>query len=49
MFRKLIVATILTFAFAFTLSVAKSEGDTEPWKIQKTLASKKYVALTHEF
>ena len=47
--RKLIVARILTFAFALTLSVAKSEGDTEPWKIQKTLASKKYVDLTHEF
>lgn len=47
--RKLIVATILTFVFALTLSVAKSEGDTKPWKIQKTLASKKYVDLTHEF
>jgi len=34
--RKLIVATILTFAFALTLSVAKGEGDTETWKIQKS-------------
>src|SRR5439155_16901024 len=42
-------ATILTFAFALTLSVAKSEGATAPWKIQKTLASKKYVDLTHAF
>jgi len=47
--RKLIVITILTFAFALTLSVAESKDDTELWKIQKTLASKKYVDLTHEF
>jgi len=32
-----------------TLSVAKSEGHTALWEIQKTLASKKYVDLTHEF
>ena len=47
--RKLIVTTILTLAFAPTFSVAKSEDDTSLWKIQKTLASKKYVDLTHEF
>ena len=47
--RNLIVATILTFASALTLSVAKSKDDTELWKIQKTLASKKYVDLTHDF
>jgi kynurenine formamidase len=47
--RKLIVVMILTFVFALTLSVTKSEGDTALWKIQRTLASKKYVDLTHEF
>ena len=46
---KLNVATIVTLVFALTLSVAKSEGDTALWEIQKTLASKKYVDLTHEF
>jgi len=44
--RKLIVATILTFAFALTLSVAKSEGDTEPGKIQKTLASRNMARIS---
>jgi Predicted metal-dependent hydrolase len=47
--RKLVAVTILTFAFALTLSAAESKDDTELWKIQKTLASKKYVDLTHEF
>ena len=47
--RKLVVVTILTFAFALALSAAESKDDTELWKIQKTLASKKYVDLTHEF
>jgi kynurenine formamidase len=47
--RNLVVVTILTFAFALTLSAAESKDDTELWKIQKTLASKKYVDLTHEF
>ena len=47
--RKLIVITILTLAFAPTFSMAKSEDETSLWKIQKTLASKKYVDLTHAF
>jgi hypothetical protein len=46
---KLIVITILTLAFAPTFSMAKSEDETSLWKIQKTLASKKYVDLTHAF
>jgi hypothetical protein len=35
--RNLIVATILTFALALTLSVTKSEGDTASWKGLRTL------------
>jgi kynurenine formamidase len=47
--RKLITTTIITLAFAPTFSVAKREDATSLWKIQKTLASKKYVDLTHAF
>ncbi len=47
--RKLIVTTILTLAFASTFSLAKSGDANSLWKIQKTLTSKKYVDLTHEF
>ncbi len=47
---KLIVAASVSLAFVSTFSAAKSE-DAEPslWKIQKQLASKKYVDLTHAF
>jgi kynurenine formamidase len=47
--RKRIVVTILILGFSSTFSVAKSEDDTSLWKIQRTLASKKYVDLTHAF
>jgi len=47
--RKLIVVTLLILTFTSTFSVAKSEDDTSLWKIQRTLASKKYVDLTHAF
>ena len=47
--RKLSATAILTLAFASTFSLAKSEDANALWKIQKTLASKKYVDLTHEF
>ena len=48
--RKLIVAAGMSLLFVSTYSAAKSEA-AEPslWKIQKLLASKKYVAVTHEF
>ena len=47
--RKLIVVTLLILTFTSTFSVAKSEDDTSLWKLQRTLASKKYVDLTHAF
>jgi kynurenine formamidase len=47
--RTLSATAILTLAFASTFSLAKSEDANALWKIQKTLASKKYVDLTHEF
>ncbi len=47
--RKRIILTILILGFASTFSVAKSEDDTSLWKIQRTLASKKYVDLAHAF
>jgi kynurenine formamidase len=47
--RKRIVVAILILGFASTSPVAKSEDDTSLWKIQRTLASKKYVDLTHAF
>ena len=46
---KLIVVTLLILTFTSTFSVAKSEDDTSLWKLQRTLASKKYVDLTHAF
>ena len=46
--RKLIVVTLSILTFAST-SVAKSKDDTSLWKLQRTLASKKYVDLTHAF
>jgi len=48
-FRKLIVVTLLILTFTSTFSVAKSEDDTSLWNLQRTLASKKYVDLTHAF
>jgi len=47
--RKLIVVTLLILTFTSTFSVAKSEDDTSLWNLQRTLASKKYVDLTHAF
>lgn len=47
--RKLIVVTLLILTFASTSSVAKSEDDPSLWKLQRTLATKKYVDLTHAF
>ena len=47
--RKLIVVTLLILTLTSTFSVAKSEDDTSLWKLQRTLASKKYVDLTHAF
>ena len=46
---KLIVVTLLILTFTSTFSVAKSEDDSSLWKLQRTLASKKYVDLTHAF
>src|SRR5438034_3238486 len=47
--RKLIVVTLIILTFTSTFSVAKSEDDTSLWNLQRTLASKKYVDLTHAF
>src|SRR5436305_14767059 len=48
--RKLIVGAGMSLVFVSTYSAAKSdEGEPSLWKIQKLLASKKYVDLTHEF
>src|SRR6266550_3311365 len=48
--RELIVAAGMSLLFVSTYSAVKNEA-TEPslWTIQKLLASKKYVDLTHEF
>src|SRR5436189_3042050 len=47
--RKLLVVTLIILTFTSTFSVAKSEDDTSLWNLQRTLASKKYVDLTHGF
>ena len=47
--RKLVVVTLIILTSTSTFSVAKSEDDTSLWKLQRTLASKKYVDLTHAF
>ncbi len=47
---KLIVAAGMSLTFVLAYSVAKSENAAASlWKIQKVLALKKYVDLTHEF
>jgi hypothetical protein len=47
---KLIVAAGMSLTFVSLYSVAKSEdAEASLWKIQKLLASKKHVDLTHEF
>jgi kynurenine formamidase len=47
---KFIVAAGMSLTFVSPCSVAKSENAAASlWKIQKVLASKKYVDLTHEF
>ena len=47
---KLIVAAGMSLTFVSPCSVAKSENAAASlWKIQKVLALKKYVDLTHEF
>ena len=40
---------VLTCLFLLLTSVVCLADDTALWKIQKTLAGKKYVDLTHEF
>jgi len=47
---KLIVDAGMSLTFVSLYSVAKSENAAASlWKIQRVLASKKYVDLTHEF
>jgi kynurenine formamidase len=46
---KYVAAVTSILAFAVIISIAAAEEEPPLWKIQKTLAAKKYIDLTHAF